>query len=363
MRRWAIFWCLIFLTACSARMETDFISADTGVGVTQNVYVVTNRRIDDAGAVTSDRSAVLAFFDMGISVPDGRAEGSLPIAKTTPDPRRHFAFNRQTRLANSAVFTGSLWRKMENLPDREREITLYVHGYNNTFSEAAFRIAQLKTDLDLRGEVVAFSWASKASPLGYEHDKDSVLVAREHLVDVMKQLHGNGAKRIVLVGHSMGALLVMEALRTADLKDPGFSKRALSGVVLVSPDLDVDVFRSQAQDLAALPEPFIIFTSKKDKALNFSAKLAGRSSRLGNLSNVDGLQGLPVQVVDVTAFAKDRGPNHFTAGSSPALLALLRRGGSFDREFLTGRSGPGGLLPGTSNTVNYPAIYVLGPQR
>jgi esterase/lipase superfamily enzyme len=344
-------------------MDAALVGEDPRVTRVQNVHVVTNRRQGPDGEVTADRSATVSYFKVGISVPENRIEGSIAVPRRTADPALHFAITQQDRFPDKASFSRSLWQGLSGLPANEKEVTVYVHGYNNTFADAAFRIAQLKTDLNLPGEIIAFSWASRASPLGYEYDKDSVLASRTDLADLLRQLRASGMQRIVLVGHSMGAVLAMEALRTVDLENPGFSHKALSGVVLISPDLDVDVFRSQARDIARLPEPFLIFTSSKDKALRLSARLVGEPSRLGNLSKVERLEGLPVQIIDVTAFAKNAGPNHFTAGSSPALLAILRRGETFDRDFLSGRSGPSGLLPGMSNTVNYPAIYVLGPQR
>lgn len=363
MRRWAIILCLLTLASCSARTDAALVGEDPRVTRVQNVHVVTNRKQDLDGAVTAGRSTTVSYFNVGVSVPENRTEGSIAVPRQTANPALHFAITRQDRLPDKADFSRSLWQGLSVLPADEKEVTVYVHGYNNTFADAAFRIAQLKTDLKLPGEVVAFSWASRASPLGYEYDQDSVLASRRDLANLLKQLRAFGMQRIVLVGHSMGAALAMEALRTADLENPGFSHNAISGVVLISPDLDVDVFRSQARDIDPLPEPFLIFTSSKDKALRFSARLTGEPSRLGSLSKVERLEGLPVQIIDVTAFAKNSGPNHFTVGSSPALLAILRRGEAFDRDFLNGRSGPSGLLPGMSNAVNYPAIYVLGPQR
>lgn len=344
-------------------MDSALVGDDPRVTSTQNVHVVTNRAIDSDGTITSGRSADMSYFEVDVSVPADRAVGSIPVAKHTPNPSLHFAVAGQTQLSDGAAIARRVQQGLRALPVNQREVTVYVHGYNNTFSDAAFRIAQLKADLNLPGEVVAFSWASRASAWGYEYDEDSVLVARAQLVSLLDRLNRNGAQRIVLVGHSMGAFLAMEALRTADLEDPGFSGRALSGVVLVSPDLDIDVFRSQAQSLHRMPEPFLIFTSQKDRALRLSAILTGEQSRLGNLSKVSRLEGLPVQIIDVTAFANERGPNHFTAGSSPALLAMLRRSDGMTRDFLKGRSGPRGLLPGVTNVRTNPTLHVLGPQR
>ena len=324
MRHWAIILCLSLLGACSARTDAALVGGDSRVTLVQKVHVATNRKRSADGSLSSGRSSEVSYFELGVSVPQDRATGSIPVPRGTADPARHFAITEQNQFRDETLFLNKLNRDLSKLPADQKEVTLYIHGYNNTFSDAAFRIAQLKTDLSLPGEVIAFSWASRATPLGYEYDEDSVLASRSDLVDLLKTLNASGVKRIVVVAHSMGALLAMEALRSADLSSPGFSHKALSGVVLISPDLDVDVFRSQVDDIAKLPEPFLVFTSAKDRALRISARLSGGPSRLGNLAKVDRLEGVPVQIIDVTAFAKDRGANHFTAGSSPALLAILR---------------------------------------
>ncbi|NCA90355.1 MAG: alpha/beta hydrolase, partial [Gammaproteobacteria bacterium] len=64
--------------------------------------------------------------------------------------------------------------------------------------------------------------------------------------------------------------IVMETLRDIALSGETETMARLSGVLLISPDIDVDMFREQARTIGPLPQPFVIFTSQKDKAGTFA---------------------------------------------------------------------------------------------
>ena len=94
---------------------------------------------------------------------------------------------------------------------------------------------------------------------------------------------------------------------------------------MISPDLDVDVFRAQMQRIPNPPEPFIVFVSREDKILNLSQRIRGTHSRerLGNIKTLDGIAGLPIEIIDTTEFSEDAASSHFVAGSSPTLIKML----------------------------------------
>ena len=64
---------------------------------------------------------------------------------------------------------------------QDREVLLFVHGYNNNFAEGVYRVAQFSHDLEIPGAVVHYAWPSAAKPLGYVYDRDSALFARDGL--------------------------------------------------------------------------------------------------------------------------------------------------------------------------------------
>jgi esterase/lipase superfamily enzyme len=144
-----------------------------------------------------------------------------------------------------------------------------------------FRNAQIVHDYRITALPVHFSWASAASISGYVFDRDSALIARNGLAETIEIVGQSNATGIVVVGHSMGAYVVMEALRTLALqgKPRIFSK--LHGVMLAAPDIDPDVFRSQVNDMRGLPEPFTMAVSRHDWALQISRLLSRGGDRIG----------------------------------------------------------------------------------
>ena len=251
---------------------------------------------------------------------------------------------------------------LKSKPKGEKEVTLFIHGYNNSFFDGVFRTAQLAHDFDLPGVSLHFSWASATNPLGYTYDRDSVLIARDALETLLYDIRASGPSRIVVVGHSLGTMLLMETLRQIEIREPGWSKKALGGVVLISPDLDIDLFKLQADHIASLPEPFAIFVSNRDRALMLSARVNGVSARLGNLTDATLLADYPVTIVDVSEFATDKGSRHFTVGTSPILISLLGQSGDLSKTFQRDNAGRSGLLPGTVLTVRNATTLILSPQ-
>jgi len=236
---------------------------------------------------------------------------------------------------------------------------LYVHGFNNTFGDGVLRLAQLSHDFRITGVSVHYSWPSAGSPLGYEYDRDSQLVARDGLERLIETLSASGARTVVIVAHSMGALLAMEALRQIEIGRPGEVMRLIDGVVLISPDIDVEVFHSQARRIGRLPQPFAIFVSQKDRLLFLSAFLSGQDHRLGNIVSAAAVADLQVQVIDVTQFSS--GAGHFTLGDSPLLIRLLAGAADLDMAFRGAAVRNIGLLPGILVSVRNATDLVLSP--
>jgi esterase/lipase superfamily enzyme len=169
----------------------------------------------------------------------------------------------------------------------------------------------------------------------------------------------SGARGIVIVAHSMGAALTMEVLRQIALDDNTGVMSRISGVVLISPDLDVDVFRSQARDIGALPQPFVIFGSSKDRVLGLSAILSSEETRLGNLDDLSKIADLKVTYFDTAAY--DTGAGHQNVGTNPVLLSLFDGIVGIDSAFRADERARVGLLPGIVLTVRNATGVILSP--
>jgi esterase/lipase superfamily enzyme len=246
-----------------------------------------------------------------------------------------------------------------NLAANGYEAVIFVHGYNNNFAEGVYRVAQFSHDLEIPGAVVHYAWPSAAKPLGYVYDRDSALFARDGLERLIDEVSEAGARRILLVAHSMGSGLAMEALRQAAIRGDQAALGSIAGVILISPDVDVDVFRSQVSAIGVLPQPFLIFGSDRDRLLGLSARLTGQRERLGSLSDVSRVADLKVTFMDVGEFAS--GDGHFTLGDSPALIRLIENIGQIEGAFEADRARRVGLLSGAVLTVQNATQIILHP--
>lgn len=341
---------LIFLTfslvACSNRTAAPIVPSALSIGSNRTVFVGTTRIEEADGTFGIRRSSDLQLLELNISIPPSRAAGTISDGQKRPNPQKDFAIAARTDLGSPLSFQKRLRRLFARGPSLTREVTVFVHGYNNSFSDAAFRIAQLSEDLDLPGAAVTYAWPSRGHPLGYEYDSDSVLFARDGLQKLLETIHDSGVERIVVIAHSVGGHLLMETLRQIELSQPGWTERNLSGVILFSPDLDTDVFRSQTNAFQKLPQPFIIFSSQSDNFLRLSAGLRWEKERLGSLKDVSKFADLPIDFIDVSAFTDGEAGNHFVVGTSPTLLSLLRSAERLDKSFLAGKTSSIFRLPG-----------------
>ena len=348
---------LLLLTACTPRPTLAPAEPGAVVGDTLPLFIASNRLPGPDGP--SDlRSPILTFERLEIAIPPDRAPGTI----TTPrhragDPATDFLVVDRDALSRGQAFRRALSARLRQLPSAERDVLIYVHGFNQTFADGVLRMAQLTHDLQLKGAALHFSWPSAANPFAYAYDRDSTLYSRDALEEVIALADVPEARRVAIIAHSMGALLTMESLRQMAIARPGSVAREVDGVILISPDIDVEVFRTQAEKIGKLPRTFAVFLSDRDRALGLSARLTGQRTRLGNLDDPGALDGLAVALVDVSAFSE--GTGHFTAGTSPQLLSILANAVAVDNAFAGDAAGRSGLLPGTIISVQNVTEFVL----
>ncbi|MBO9412228.1 MULTISPECIES: alpha/beta fold hydrolase [unclassified Ruegeria] len=305
------------LTACVDRTVSKTVPSALSVGTAETIFATTTRAREVDGSYGFKRGETLQFLEMTVSIPPNHTPGTLDFSYANPNPEKQFV------MAGVEELQGP--KDMKSRLKGADEVSIFIHGYNTTQAETAFRAAQLSHDLNIPGATMVYSWPSQATGYGYAYDLDSMLFARDGLEKTVRHLKSMGVKRVVLVAHSMGTALTMEMMRQAELREPGWSKRNIEGVVLIAPDLDVDLFRSQMDVIKTPPDPFIVIVSQKDKLLSISARLRGttKGERLGNISSTDALAEYKISILDTTAFNDDAESSHFVAATSPALLAII----------------------------------------
>src|SRR5690606_12791667 len=179
------------------------------------------------------------------------------------------------------------------------------------------RAAQIVHDSGYTGTPVLFSWASTGRTVDYIYDNNSATIARDGLEQTLRMLRDAGAKRIDIVAHSMGNWLTMEALRQLAISNDRDIGNSLGDVVLASPDIDIDVFKSQLRRVGRPDRPFFVLVSRDDRALQISGILAGNRPRVGDYGNDKALAALGVTVVDVSSLSSGDRLNHARFADNP----------------------------------------------
>jgi esterase/lipase superfamily enzyme len=325
---------------------------------TRSIFLGTTRVFDN-GAFGSDRSEQTNFARYDISIPPNRGKGTILATRKELDPTTTFLVRHVDQFQSPEAFRKNLSTALGRSKDGHREATIYVHGFNNTFADGMLRITQLAEDFELPGVAVHYSWPSAGNPLGYAYDRDSILYARDGLEELIHQVKQAGADKIIIVAHSMGSMLTMETLRQMEIAAPGSVLRDIGGVILMSPDLDIELFRTQVKRIGVLPQPFGIFVSKRDRVLMLSARLSGHRNRLGNVDSVEKVKDLNVTIIDVTDFSS--GVGHFTVGTSAAVIDIFTNAGALNEAFKGDRAGRTGLISGTVLTVQNATSIILSP--
>jgi esterase/lipase superfamily enzyme len=293
----------------------------------QTVFIATDRHLGAEGpdvlgnqVFGAARAPDLRYGRIDISIPPTHVEGQIEWpGSQRPDPARHFVARGGERYADQQAFVNALPRV-----GGRSDVVLFVHGYNVNNAEAVYRLAQIAHDFDAQSPVISFSWPSAGDARGYVYDRDSVIFARDDLETLLTGLAADD-RRVMLVAHSMGGQLAMEALRQMSIGGKGAALDRLLGVVLISPDIDEDVFVRQARRIHPFPQPFMVMISRNDRALGLAAFLTGTPSRVGSLNDPGRLAGLPLEIIDLSNIEGGDRTGHMTAFTAPAAIELLRR--------------------------------------
>lgn len=344
------------LKACAPRADLRVWPEISSVGTNTTVYLATTRAQIEDGLWSASQRSTLNFAQIDVSVPPQHRPGRVELpSATTANPNTDFLAVDIEPLAYQAFY-----RLVPNSSEVARELIVTVHGFNNTLADGVFRTAQMVHDLDIQGSVVHYSWPSLGRPLGYAADRDSALFARDGLELLLRDLARAGQRRIVLVAHSMGALLTMETLRRIAASSDRSTLDNIAGVVLMAPDIDIGLFRQQVNTIGQIPQPFVIFTSQRDPALELSARLTGQPNRLGNIPGVEAVEGLDVTVIDLTN-APDVDVRHQAALSSPSVLRFMEQSAELRRSMQADRAGRTGFVPGAVLIAREATTIMLAP--
>jgi esterase/lipase superfamily enzyme len=247
-----------------------------------SIFVVSTRK-GEGGAPSEAAMETGARFSLQtIGVPPDHAPGRVERpAFGSEDPQKHFSARSRRGLDETAFFA-ELASHISGRIGANRDILLYVHGFNTSYDEARFRLAQIVNDARFGGVAVLYTWPAAGSLLDYGAAKESATIARDALSKLLHRLSElPGIGRVHILAHSMGAWLAMEALRENAISGSPDLNGKLGDVMLAAPDIDLNVFRQQLARLD--PSHVFVLVASNDRALSLSRTLAGDRPRLGAL--------------------------------------------------------------------------------
>jgi esterase/lipase superfamily enzyme len=314
------------LAGCASRGTITIAPEAAAKGSVVDLLVATTRGYTDTAIIGARaRSETLRFADFAVSVPPDRTPGTVTWPNGDPNPTTDFLTVSATQLGDHRAFIAAVNAQLAQRPPAEREVTVFVHGFNTNFAEGLYRHAQMIHDFRSPGVSVFYAWPSAANVGAYGFDRESALFARDGLERTLVLLAETNARRIVLAGHSMGTLVVMETVRQLAIRGSDRVLDRIQAVVLLAPDLDPELFRAEVKALAPRMIPIYVSVSTRDRALRVSGLLRGQSERLGSLTDTSTIAALPgVVVLDVTDIDGSSDPlNHFAVATSPAMASFI----------------------------------------
>ena len=312
---------LACLAGCAGTPE-QFVAPNGALGAAevQRIYLATDRVLAPDLSGTTERGGALSFAQYDITIPPLHEPGEVEFSRVNPDPATSFTVTSARPIPNRSDFGREIRGQSGPLGFPIDSPVVYVHGFNTAMEYAVYRHAQIAHDYGLQGPQITFAWPSIERTVGYVRDKDSILIARDHLEELLVELTRNN-QNVFIFGHSMGTQLVVETLRQLSITGQRNVLSRIGSVVLVSPDIDLDLFESQHERIDPLPNPFVVLTSESDYALRFSSLLTAQPERLGSARDRDRLSALDLLVLDLSGLPNAR--NHFLAATSPAVIDIV----------------------------------------
>ncbi len=249
------------------------------------------------------------------------------------------------RDASAARMKAEVKRRLALTP--RKDVYLYVHGYNNTFEDAVFALAELWHFFGREGLPIVYTWpAGHPGIFGYTYDRESSEFTVLHLKQVIRWLSElPEVENIHLIAHSRGTDVATSAFRELVIwaRGAGLNPREqfkIKNFVIAASDLDVQVVsqRIAAEYLALAVDQATLYTSPDDKAIGIAEVLfASPRGRVGTLS-IDELNEAEiarmkvnagrVSVVNFEGESTGYGHNYFRTNPavSSDLVLMIRHG-------------------------------------
>lgn len=291
------------------------------------------------------RRGTLEFGIAAVSVPRRHKKGRLEAPAwwrrfAKPDPAVHMKLLDLAPLERGQ-FTARIREALRDATDRD--VLVFIHGYNVAFAEAARRAAQIAYDLQFPGAAALYSWPSAGGFLKYVEDGNNAAWSVPDFCTFLRLLAAEFG-RVHLLAHSMGNRLLFDGLRRLEQEEAAPPAR-FGEVVLAAPDIDSSVFRGGAAAFCRGARRCTLYASSGDHALRVSQFINGYP-RVGDTREivvVNGIDTIDASAVDTSLLG------HSYFGDERSIMgdifSLLRQGLPPWERF--------GLAPREANNLKY----------
>jgi len=257
-----------------------------------------------------------------------------------------------------ASLQGEIRRRLAKT--ERKEVVVFIHGYNNTFNDAADAMGTICSLLGRDFVCVLLTWpagGSRGAFLGYNVDRESGEFA---VADVRKAIRAigqtKGVRGVHFIAHSRGTDVLASAFQ--QLGAEAYVSRSsitdnlrVKNIVLFAPDIDIDVAATKIFDVFSDPDaPYgarknpgatikqgrfhvTMYSNPADQALGLSSSIFGSTLRLGQLDlsgwQAKALRPDPGHIVDLIEVDENTGAfghGYFLSNQAVRsdLVALIR---------------------------------------
>jgi esterase/lipase superfamily enzyme len=252
-------------------------------GVDFPVWFATNRKAEGQG-FSGERAETTTRGQAIVHVPKAHRFGETGSAwwKRLLRGDDRLRLKSVAQLARDAFYAG-LGERIESArhDGDEPEALIFLHGFNNSFEDAAIRAAQIGCDLGVPGPTAFFSWPSRGSLFSYSADEASIEASEGAIADFLVEFAQNcGAGKIHIIAHSMGNRGLLRALQRINADAEMRTKVRFNQIILAAPDVDRDLFIQLAYLYSAQAQRATLYASRRDLAV-FASSILHSAARAG----------------------------------------------------------------------------------
>jgi esterase/lipase superfamily enzyme len=212
---------------------------------------------------------------------------------------RYFLIHADEPYADEAAMADGLKTFLAGLGG-SRDVILFIHGFNQSFTEAGRDAAQFAMDLPFRGASIFYAWPSQDSVGHYDWDGTRIQRAQPAIRELIRTIIDRvGPDHFHIIAHSMGNRATIAALLDLARERSDLGRR-ITSLTLLSPDIDTIAFARMTQGrLGQLAGRITLFSNRRDRALAVSARHFG-SAPLG-LTRGDPFTTAGLTTIDISA--------------------------------------------------------------